>query len=108
MSQFKITTHDEMKDKLLGKIGTPERDAYEAKLAEEVEAYQIGEALKQARLSKQLTQEQLGDLIGVKKSQVSKIESGRNLTLTTISRVFKALDIKATLSIGGTNIAIKW
>ena len=36
-----------------------------------------------------MTQEELAQKIGVQRSQVSKIESGRNLTLSTIARVFK-------------------
>ena len=48
-----------------------------------------------------MTQEELAQKIGVQRSQVSKIESGRNLTLSTIARVFKAMGMKAALSISG-------
>lgn len=42
MEQFKLTSADEMKDKLWGKIGTPERDKMEAQLKEDVHAYFVG------------------------------------------------------------------
>ena len=60
-----------------------------------------GEAIKKARKSQNMTQEELAQKIGVQRSQVSKIESGRNLTLSTIARVFKAMGMKASLSISG-------
>ncbi|MBO7606308.1 MAG: helix-turn-helix transcriptional regulator [Paludibacteraceae bacterium] len=56
----------------------------------------IGEAIRQAR---HLTQEQLGELVGVKKAQISKIENGCNVTFNTIMRLFKALDIRAVLNL---------
>ena len=53
MKQFELTPADEMKDKLWGKIGTPERDRMEAKLKEEVHAYFVGEAIRKARQAQQ-------------------------------------------------------
>ena len=41
MAQMKLTPADNMKDKLWGKRGTPEREAMENKLKEEVNAYII-------------------------------------------------------------------
>ena len=49
MEQFKLIPADEMKDKLWGKPGTPERDAMEAQLQEDVHAYMVGEAIRKAR-----------------------------------------------------------
>ena len=60
-----------------------------------------GNRLKSARQYRELTVEELAQKIGVQRSQVSKIESGRNLTLSTIARVFKAMGMKASLSISG-------
>lgn len=78
----------EMKDKYIGKVGTPERDEYEYELRMEV----LGRMIKSARKERQLTQEQLGALIGVQKSQISKLESSANsATIDTILKVFKAL-----------------
>ena len=58
---MKTYTFDELKDKYIGEIGTPERDEYENILKEELQAYHIGEAIKQARQAKNLTQEELGE-----------------------------------------------
>jgi ribosome-binding protein aMBF1 (putative translation factor) len=106
MAQMKLIPFEEVEDQILGKKGTPKREAYEAKLEAEIKAYHIGEAIKQARQSQNLSQEQLGELMGVKKSQISKIESGRNITIATMSRAFKAMGIAASLNFGGTQVAL--
>lgn len=52
----------------------------------------LGRMIRTARLERKLTQEQLGELIGVQKSQISKLESSANsATIDTIIKVFKAL-----------------
>lgn len=86
---MKFYKEDEMLDKVIGSKGTPERDKYEA----DIHSFLIGEAIKQARLSKNLTQEDLGKLIGVQRAQISRIENGKNLTFSTIARVFQAMGI---------------
>lgn len=102
MAQMKLIPADNMKDKLWGKRGTPEREAMETKLKEDVNAYIVGEAIRKARLAQNLTQEQLGERIGVQRAQISKLEKGTNvITLPTMSRVFQALGIAtATLDLG--------
>ncbi len=78
----------EMKEKYIGKVGTPERDEYEYELRMDV----LGKMIKTARQERNLTQEQLGLLVGVQKSQISKLESSTNsATIDTILKVFKAL-----------------
>lgn len=67
--KMKMMTLDQMKDKDLGEIGTPERDKYEFDLKMEV----LGDMIKSVRKERKLTQEQLGELIGVQKSQISKL-----------------------------------
>ncbi|MCD8387006.1 MAG: helix-turn-helix domain-containing protein [Bacteroidales bacterium] len=104
MEEKDFYTADEAKDILFGKVGTPKRDKYEAKLQE----YLIGEAIKQAREAKKLTQEQLGELMGVQKAQVSRIESGRNITFATIRRAFRAMNINATLDMGQYGTVALW
>ena len=91
-----------MKDKLWGRRGTPEREAMETKLKEDVNTYIVGEAIRKARLAQNLTQEQLGERIGVQRAQISKLEKGTSvITLPTMSRVFQALGIAtATLDLG--------
>lgn len=86
--EMRKTTLAEMKDKYIGKEGTPERDSYEYELKMEV----LGRMIKSARKERNMTQEQLGKLIGVQKSQISKLESSANsATIDTILKVFKAL-----------------
>ncbi len=82
---------EEIKDKYIGKIGSPERQQYEFELQLEL----IGETIKQIRRSRNLTQSQLGELIGVKKAQISKLENNRkNVTLETLIKVFHAMRAK--------------
>jgi len=95
---------DEIKDEFIGKAGTPEREEYEAGL----NAYFVGEAIKKARQGRGLTQAQLGDLVGVQRAQISKIESGKNLTFATVSRVFKAMGVRAKLDLGSLGRVALW
>ncbi len=87
-TQIKSYSLAEMKDKYIGKEGTKEREQYEYELRMDV----LGRMIKQARQERNLTQEQLGELVGVQKAQISKLESSANsATIDTIIRVFKAL-----------------
>jgi len=97
MEALKFYTLDEIKDKHIGKIGTPKRDQYEA----ELQSFLVGETIKKARKAQNMTQEDLARRIGVQRAQVSKIESGRNLTLSTIARVFGAMGMKPSLTVPG-------
>lgn len=103
---MKYYTLEELKDRNLGKIGTPYRDAYEAEVQEEIRAYHIGEAIRKARLERSLTQEQLGEMMGVKKARISKIENEHNITISTMARAFSAMGITATLNLGGVQVAL--
>lgn len=88
---MKSHTLEEAKDKYIGKRGTEERERYEQELKLDL----LGEAIKSARKERNLTQAQLGELVGVKKAQISKIEN--NLTdarFETILKVFRALNAK--------------
>ena len=98
MSQkgMKTKSLDEITDKYIGKVGTPERDEFENELRLDL----IGMAIKQARKERKLTQAQLGELVGVQKAQISKIEN--NLTdarLETILKVFRALNAKINFNV---------
>lgn len=110
MAKMKFTLADELIDAVWGKVGTPERDAMEAQLKEDIQAYFVGEAIKKARLRQNLTQEELGERVGVKRSQICKLESGKSsITLSTMSRVFKALGITtATLDLGIAGKVALW
>lgn len=106
---MKLYSFEEVKDELLGKPGTQDRDEHERNVAEALHAYRIGEAIKKARVSKNLTQEQLGERVGVKRAQICKLERGScSITLSSMERVFRALGITtATLDLGiGGKIAL--
>lgn len=101
MARMKLTTLDEALTSHFGERGTSRREQHEATVAEALQAYQIGEVIKNARKQQNLTQEELGERIGVKKAQVSRLEKGGNITIPTMCRVFKALGIAtATLDLG--------
>ncbi|SRR5690606_31080827 len=87
---------DEAQDIIIGKIGTARRDQFEFELKLEL----IGDMIKTARKERQLTQEQLGELIGVRKSQISKLENNaKNVTISTILKVFQALEAKVNFKV---------
>ncbi|MBX3043503.1 MAG: helix-turn-helix transcriptional regulator [Candidatus Kapabacteria bacterium] len=89
MKSNEYKTIDELEDKYIGKRGTPQREEYEFDLSIEI----IGEKLKQLRLERKITQEELGKLIGVQKAQISKLERGSSSSrISTINKVFNALD----------------
>ncbi|MFY8188282.1 MAG: helix-turn-helix domain-containing protein [Flavobacterium sp.] len=88
MKTYKL---EELTDLYIGKVGTKKRDDFENELRLDL----LGQAIKQARQERKLTQQELGDLVGVKKAQISKIEnSTTNARFTTILKVFEALDAK--------------
>ena len=89
-------TLGELENKYFGLAGTPEREQYEFELSMEL----LGERLKQVRKEKDLTQEQLGLLIGVQKAQISKLEKGNNsATISTVIKVFSAMKAKIKFKI---------
>lgn len=103
--KMKMMTLDELKDRDIGKIGSPERDQYEFELKMEV----LGEMIKSVRKERHLTQEQLGLLIGVQKSQISKLERNtKNVTIETILKVFSALkaNVKFTVQLEQSDLKI--
>ncbi|GGE03325.1 helix-turn-helix domain-containing protein [Psychroflexus salis] len=94
--KMKMMTLDQLKDRDIGKIGTLERDKYEFDLRMEL----LGEMIKSVRKERKLTQEQLGELIGVQKSQISKLERNtKNVTIETILKVFRALKANVKFSV---------
>ena len=100
---MKTYTLDQVQDKLIGTIGTPDRDRFEYELQMDL----IGQAIKQTRLERNLTQEELGKLIGVQKAQISRLESNAsNATIDTLMRVFTALKVKVKLQIELSNTEI--
>ena len=87
---------DQIKDEFIGEIGTEKRTRYEQELQLEV----LGDLIKKVRIERNLTQEQLGKLIGVQRAQISKLENNTtNVTLETILRVFNALKAKVNFNV---------
>jgi len=95
-TKFKTVPLDKMIDKHIGKPGTTKRDAFENELRIDL----LGQAIKRARQERNLTQEQLGELVGVQKSQISKIENSvKNARFETILKVFEALGAKVNFQV---------
>lgn len=90
-----IFTQAEMLDMTLGERGNIDREEYEA----QVEDYLVGLAIRKAREAQNLTQEELGERIGVQRARISSIEKGTNLRLSTLRRIFKALHLEVKLDI---------
>lgn len=109
MAKMKLIPFEQHLDECIGKVGTPERDEFEAEVAEAVHAYQIGEAIKRARLQQNLTQEELGQRIGVKRAQISRLEKGCSISIPTMSRVFQALGVAtASIDLGAIGKVALW
>jgi DNA-binding XRE family transcriptional regulator len=93
---MKTYSLEELTDKYIGKKGTKKRNEFENELRLDL----IGQAIKQARKEKNLTQEELGELVGVKKAQISKIENSMtDARFTTILKVFEALGAKVYFNV---------
>lgn len=85
---MKTYSLEELTDKHIGEKGTKKRDEFENELRLDL----LGYAIKQARKERNLTQAQLGELVGVKKAQISKIEnSTTDARFSTIMKVFDVL-----------------
>ena len=93
LQQFSL---EEITEKYIGKKGSPKRDAFENELRLDL----LGEALRQTRMDRKLTQEELGKLVGVQKSQISKLENNmKNARFETVLKVFKALNTRITFKL---------
>ena len=57
----------------------------------------IGGLIRSERTRRGMTQEELGERVGVGKAQISKIESGRGLTIRTVTKVLDALGLSASV-----------
>lgn len=95
MEKLTIYTQEEILDRHIGKAGTHRREHFE----HDFNNFLIGEAIRKARTDSKLTQQQLGDIAGLNRSQVSMAERGTRITVTTLSRILHALGLNARLSI---------
>jgi DNA-binding XRE family transcriptional regulator len=101
---MKTYSLDEVTDKYVGKLGTERREKFEQELSLEL----LGHALKNARKERNLTQAQLGELVGVQKAQISKIENNLNdARFETILKVFRALNAKINFNVELLNQELK-
>ena len=87
----------DIKDSVYGKKGTERRD----ELERDFESFKIGLLLRKAREEKNLTQQQLGELVDKKRTYISRVENnGSNLTLKTLFDIVeKGLGGKVNISI---------
>ena len=95
-NELKMFTLDEIKNEFIGEKGTKKRNLYEQELQLEI----LGDLIKKVRLERNLTQQDLGNLIGVQRAQISKLENNTtNVTMDTILRVFGALKAKVSFNV---------
>ncbi|NRS90678.1 DNA-binding XRE family transcriptional regulator [Flavobacterium sp. 7E] len=93
---MKTYSLDEVTDKFVGEKGTVNRESFENELKIDL----IGQTIKKIRKERNLTQEQLGQLVGVKKAQISKIENSlTDARFDTIIKVFRALNAKINFNV---------
>ena len=101
---MKTFTLEEITDKHIGQQGTQKREEFENELRLDL----IGEAIRQARLDRNLTQEELGRLVGVQRAQISKLENSlTDARFETIIKVFKALNAKINFNVELLNQTVK-
>jgi len=95
-NKLKTYSLDEVTDKFIGNKGTAKRVDFENELRLDL----IGDAIKKARKERNLTQAQLGELVGVQKAQISKIENHlTDARFETILKVFNALNTKINFNV---------
>ena len=92
-----ITTFEQHLDKQYGKIGTIKRTNFEIK----AKSFAIGEIIKEERKLASMTQEELAEKTGTKKSFISRIENGHSdIQLSTLYRLLElGLGRKISLTI---------
>ena len=87
---------DEVQDELFGPVGTPQRD----QLERESEMFRISERLKSARKNAGLTQQELAEKVGLKRSDLSLIENGKmNISIETLFDLFRAVGKQISFTI---------
>lgn len=95
-SAASLTSLDQLIDEYVGVTGSQSRKEFEFELNMDL----IGKKISILRKSKGMTQSELGTRIGVKKAQISRLESSaRNTTIQTLQKVFNALEVSATIRI---------
>jgi plasmid maintenance system antidote protein VapI len=102
--ELEMFSFDKIKDEFIGEAGAAKRVLYEQELQMEI----LGDLIKKVRLERNMTQEELGKLIGVQRAQISKLENNTtNVTVETILRVFSALKAKVNFNVELLNNNVK-
>ncbi|HLF33925.1 MAG TPA: helix-turn-helix transcriptional regulator [Cyclobacteriaceae bacterium] len=103
-NKLKSYSLEEVTDKYIGKLGTAKRDVFENELRLDI----LRGAIKKARLQRNLTQEELGHLVGVQKAQISRLENSlTDARIETIIKVFRALNAKVHFYVTLQNQKVK-
>ena len=93
-SSLQLVAFNDLEDELFGAPGTPERIEYEDRVTLEL----LPKSIREYRLRNHLTQDELGQRLGVQKSQISKLErNSSNVTIDTLRRVFRALNVEVKI-----------
>ncbi len=89
-------TFDELLDVEYGKSGTPKRNEFE----NDAQLFCLATTLKEERLKARLTQQELAERIGTKKTYISRLENGKaDVQLNTLFRIFEGLGRRVSLTI---------
>ncbi len=87
---------DELLDVEFGKVGSETREEFNR----ETEAFCLAQTLKEERKRAGLTQEELAEKIGTKKTYISRLENGKaDIQLSTLFRIFEGLGRRVSLTI---------
>ena len=96
MKRLHLTPIEDYITEDYGEEGTPSRTEFEAR----VDAFILGESLKEERRKAGLTQEQLAERIGTKKSYISRVENGHaDIQLSTLFKIFQGLGRRVSFTI---------
>ena len=102
--ELEMFTLDQIKNEFIGEVGSEKRTIYE----QELQLAVIGDLIRKVRLERNLSQEELGKLIGVQRAQISKLENNTtNVTIETILKVFGALKAKVNFNVEMLNTKIE-
>lgn len=87
---------DELLNIEFGEVGTPSREEFD----KETEAFCLAQTLKEERMRAGLTQQELAEKIGTKKTYISRLENGKaDIQLSTLFRIFEGLGRRVSLTI---------
>ncbi len=96
MANLNCCNLNELLDAEFGKVGTASRDSFDR----ETEAFCLAQTLKEERMRAGITQEQLAERIGTRKSYISRLENGKSdVQLSTLFRIFEGLGRRVCLTI---------